>query len=404
MLAWLLGTQSTDAATDMAVKAKEQNIAVFGESGSGKTVLLSSFFGGTQEPSFVRDSPYKVIADDTGQGTRLRQNYLKMKNTAQAPRHTEFEAASYSFTVKPNDGEDTKASKAHPFSALRLVWHDYPGEWFTEDPTSELLAARRVETFVKLLKSDVALVLVDGQKLLDYAGEEEKYLKSMLWGLRGGLEKLKDDILSDGKPLTVFPRIWVIALSKADLHPGLDVHGFQDLVVEKAAGDVTALHETLKSFVQVPEAMSIGEDFLLLSSAKFEPSKIEVTQRVGLDLILPVASMLPLERVAQWANRLDIPLRVLAGLVDNADEVAAILTASAKFITKFLAKIPKIGPVLSRIAVPALVAAVRLSKSKLEEIHAQALADKDYLTATLTQFRIDLERGVKDNLLVKSPW
>lgn len=156
MLAWLLGTQSTDAATDMAVKAKEQNIAVFGESGSGKTVLLSSFFGGTQEPSFVRDSPYKVIADDTGQGTRLRQNYLKMKNTAQAPRHTEFEAASYSFTVKPNDGEDTKASKAHPFSALRLVWHDYPGEWFTEDPTSELLAARRVETFVKLLKSDVA--------------------------------------------------------------------------------------------------------------------------------------------------------------------------------------------------------------------------------------------------------
>lgn len=196
----------------------------------------------------------------------------------------------------------------------------------------------------------------------------------------------------------------MIALSKADLHPGLDVHGFQDLVVEKAAGDVTALHETLKSFVQVPEAMSIGEDFLLLSSAKFEPSKIEVTQRVGLDLILPVASMLPLERVAQWANRLDIPLRVLAGLVDNADEVAAILTASAKFITKVLGKIPKIGPVLSRIAVPALVAAVRLSKSKLEEIHAQALADKDYLTATLTQFRIDLERGVKDNLLVKSPW
>ncbi len=157
-------------------------------------------------------------------------------------------------------------------------------------------AARRVETFTRLLKSDVALVLVDGQKLLDYAGEEEKYLKSMLWDLRGGLEKLKDDILEDGKPLAEFPRIWILALSKADLHPTLDVQGFQDLVVEKAAGDVAALRETLTGFVQRPEALSLGEDFMLLSSAKFEPGKIEVSQRVGLDLILPVATMLPLER------------------------------------------------------------------------------------------------------------
>ena len=107
--------------------------------------------------------------------------------------------------------------KATPFDALRLVWHDYPGEWFTQEPSSTEEAARRVETFTKLLKSDVALVLVDGQKLLDHAGEEEKYLKSLLWGLRGGLEKLRDDILTDGEPLTEFPRIWILALSKADL-------------------------------------------------------------------------------------------------------------------------------------------------------------------------------------------
>src|SRR6185312_8018011 len=31
--------------TDMAAKAKEQNLAVFGLGGSGKTVLLSSFYG-----------------------------------------------------------------------------------------------------------------------------------------------------------------------------------------------------------------------------------------------------------------------------------------------------------------------------------------------------------------------
>ena len=384
----------------MAAKVKEQNIAVFGESGSGKTVLLSSFYGATQEPSFLRDSLYQVLPDDIGQGLRLNQNYLKMRRAGQTPQSNRFAAVPYSFTIKPKDGDGGRGAQTRQIGALRLVWHDYPGQWFEEEPSSDEEAKRRVETFKELLTSDVALILVDGQKLLDYAGEEEKYLKSMLWGLRGGLEKLKDNILADGKPLEEFPRIWVLALSKADLHPDLDVQEFRNLVVEKAAGDVAALHQTLKGFVQVPEALSIGEDFMLLSSAKFEPGKIEVTERVGLDLILPVATMLPLERVAQWAEKFDIPLRALRRLVDNADALATVLIGAAKFLNK----VPKVGPILAPIVTLALPEAVRLGTARLEEIHAQALADKDYLTATVTQFRLDLDRGVKDHLLVKSPW
>lgn len=389
----------------MAVKVKEQNIAVFGESGSGKTVLLSSFYGATQEPSYQAESLYKVLADNTGQGHLLLQNYLRMRKKAQVPETNRFTATPYSFTLKMNSTGDGKANKANPFDALRLVWHDYPGQWFEEEPSSAEEAARRIETFTTLLKSDVALVLVDGQKLLDHAGEEEKYLKSMLWGLREGLFKLKDDILADDKPLAEFPRIWIIALSKADLHPGLDVNGFRDLLVETAAGDIAALHETLKGFVQLPEALSLGEDFMLLSSARFEPGKIEVTERVGLDLILPVAFMLPLERLAQWADKFDIPLKVLGRLVDHADALAAVFnSAGAKVAVKFLAKVPKVGPLLVAVAIPALEEAVKLSTSKLEEIHAQALEDRDYLTATLTKFRLDLDQGVEDHLLVKSLW
>jgi len=389
----------------MAVKVKEQNIAVFGESGSGKTVLLSSFYGATQEPSCQAESLYKVFADNTGQGHLMRQNYLRMRSKAQVPETNRFTATPYSFTLKMNSTGDGKANKANPFDALRLVWHDYPGQWFEEEPSSAEEAARRIETFTTLLKSDVALVLVDGQKLLDHAGEEEKYLKSMLWGLREGLFKLKDDILAGDKPLAEFPRIWIIALSKADLHPGLDVNGFRDLLVEKAAGDIAALHETLKGFVQLPEALSLGEDFMLLSSARFEPGKIEVTERVGLDLILPVAFMLPLERLAQWADKFDIPLKVLGRLVDHANALAAVFnSAGAKVAVKFLAKVPKVGPLLVAVAIPALKKAVKLSTSKLEEIHAQALDDRDYLTATLAKFRLDLDQGVEDHLLVKSLW
>ena len=389
----------------MAAKVKEQSIAVFGESGSGKTVMLSSFYGATQEPSFRTGSLYNVLADDTGQGTHLRQNYLRMRNQAQTPETNRFAAPPYSFTLKLKDPGDSKAAKAEHFDALRLIWHDYPGQWFEEEPSSDEEATRRIETFGRLLKSDVALVLVDGQKLLDYAGEEEKYLKSMLWSLRDGLEKLKDDILTDRMPLAQFPRIWMIALSKSDLHPGLDVHGFQDLVIEKAAGDVAALHETLKGFVQVPDALSLGEDFILLSSAKFEAGKIEVADRVGLDLILPVAYVLPLERLAQWLGKFDIPLKTLGSLVQRAADWVPVLTGPVvKVAAKYLGKVPKVGPLLEKAAIPTLIVAVKLGTEKLEEIYGQALADRDFLAAVLAQFRLDLNKGVEDHLLVKSLW
>jgi hypothetical protein len=95
--------------TDMAAKVKEQNLAVFGLGGSGKTVLLSSFYGASQEQSFLAKSLYQVLADDTGQHMRLLQNYLRMRNQAEPPAANRFAATSYSFTLKVKDPADAKA-------------------------------------------------------------------------------------------------------------------------------------------------------------------------------------------------------------------------------------------------------------------------------------------------------
>lgn len=389
-------------------RVREQHIAVFGESGSGKTVLVSSFFGPTQEGSYSNDL-WDLVADDTSQGNRLYQNYLGMRDHGTAPLPTRFGATAYSFTVKLK-GKYTAEAKKRPFDALRLTWHDYPGEWFEESPSSPEEDTRRVETFRTLLRSDVALLLVDGQQLRDARGDEDRYLKSLLTNFRQGLLRLKDDILADEDRLVEFPRIWILALSKADLFPDWDVYTFRDLVIAKAAQHLDALRGTLRDFVVAPEALSLGEDFIVLSSAKFEPAAegseplvIDVSKRVGLDLILPVASLLPMERRVQWSERLEIPRTVLETLADGAELLAAALVGGKLLgLDKVVASLPKIGPLARKAALPALLAAVKLTESRLKQINAEARDNHDYLKATLTQLKLELDQGVADNLLLRS--
>ena len=375
----------------------EQQIAVFGESGSGKTVLISSFYGAMQEPDFLSSSLFNIAAVDSGQGNRLHQNYLGMKKSARRPELTRFAATSYAFNVRLQDKSVTTSS-SQPFEALKLVWHDYPGEWWDEDVSGEQ-AQRRVETFKALLGSDVAFLLVDGQRLIDNAGEEERYLKYLFTSFRNGLLNLKKELLVDGKPLVKFPRIWILALSKADLLPELDVVGFRDLVIEKAAGELDDLRKVLMTFVESSDALSVGEDFVRFSSAKFEPNKIEVTERIGLNLVLPLAAMLPFERHIKWAQQKQIGSKVAEELLAGAGALAAMLIKKAKYAGPQA----KIAAMLGgKLVTAAMLAAVKLGRDQLKKLNSDALSKKDYLTAVLTRFGLDLDEAEQDKVLLTS--
>lgn len=388
-------------------RVREQHVAVFGEAGSGKTVLVSSFFGPTQEGSYENDL-WDLVAEDAGQGSRLNRQYVGMRDHATAPTQTRFSATTYAFRVQLK-GQDQKAAQKRPFDNLKLAWHDYPGEWFTESPSSEEEANRRVDTFRALMRSDVALLMVDGQKLLDHHGEEERYLSALFTNFRQGLLRLREDLQDGDQRLVEFPRIWLVALSKADLFPQWDVHTFRDLVEFKAEKDLGRLRSTIEDLVETPGALSVGEDFMLLSSARFslagdtsEPVSIDVTQRLGVDLILPLAAVLPLERRVQWHERMEIPRQVLDTLADGADAMAIALAASKYVpVAKLLAKAPKLGPLADR-APDAVGWAAKLVGERLKDANAHARERRDTLAATLTQFKIDLEQGVTDKLLIKS--
>ena len=377
-------------------RALEQHIAVFGEGGSGKTVMVSSFYGATQEPQYLKKSLFYIVADDFGQGNRLQRNYLGMRDSARLPEPTRFAATSYSFSVKLKDGSNAKAMKARPFDALRLVWHDYPGEWFEQDVSGPEEAQRRVDTFRSLLGSDVALVLVDGQRLLDNVGEEERYLKSLLTNFRNGLLSLKDDLLEEGKPLVEFPRIWVMALSKSDLLPNMDVFKFRDLLIDKAGDDIDELRKVIAGLVEAGDALSVGEDFVLLSSAKFDAGKIEVTERIGLELILPLAAMLPFERHVRWAQAMHNRGKVAENLLGGA-------RALAPAVIGLMSLLPgPIGLLMNRVDSKAVDDAAKLAGDKLKKANSEALAKHDYMAATLTRFRMDLDDGEEEQILLRS--
>lgn len=393
--------QRTECGYDLFMQLNrvlEQHIAVFGESGSGKTVLVSSFYGATQEPDFLQGSLFDVTADETGQGHRLHANYLGMRDSARPPEPTRFASTSYAFSVKLRD-RAAKALKSDSFDAVRLVWHDYPGEWFEQGVSGQEEAQRRVETFKALLGADVAFLLVDGQRLLDHAGEEGRYLKSLFGSYRTGLLRLKDELLDEGNPLVKFPRIWVLALSKADLLPEVDVFAFRDLVIQTAGDDLSELRKVVEGIVEAPEALSIGEDFVRLSSARFEPKRIEVTERIGVDLILPMAAMLPFERHLKWVDRKQIPTRVVSELLDGTEVVAAAILGTSR-VARLLGKLDKLG--LRRNMAAAIGVAAKLGGEQLKKLNAEAAAKRDNLAIVLTRFHLDLEDAESKRVLLRS--
>lgn len=381
-------------------KPIEQHIAVFGESGSGKTVLLSSFYGPTQELAFKQSHEYQIAAVDAGQRNQLHQNYLGMRDKASAPPPTRFDSKSYEFSVRlkrSGQGNERPTQSQH---ALSLVWHDYPGEWFEQSASGDEEHSRRLRTFRSLLSSDVAFLLVDGQKLLEHKDEEGRYLKSLFANIRNGLESLRDELLGQQGPLVSFPRIWVLALSKADLLPELDAYSFRDLVVRTAGDDLTLLRESIAELVSGDAALSVGEDFLLLSSARFEPEKIDVSKPIGLDLILPLAAVLPFQRHVRWREAKALPTKVASELINSS---GAFLGAIGPLIRKVpLRGFGPVGAALSLIPTGLLEEVATLSGDSLKRVHENAVAKHNSFAAVLTEFVMRLEQGERDQVFLRS--
>ena len=304
----------------------EQHLAVFGQSGSGKTTLLSAFYGWQQEPEFRIKSGYCVNAVDTTTGQRLRASYLNMAESMLLPQ-TRYTHERVEFTISAR-GLDANAN------AGTLVWHDYPGEWWTETKT-ETEGNRKIETFRALLKSDVALILIDGARLKRDKGI---YIRDLIRGFREELERQKEAFVREGERLYPFPRVWILCLSKADLFPDKDVFWFRDQVTAAAADELSELRHVIGQIIGGDQFKSIGEDYLLLSSAKFDSETgkvLNADQHVGLDMIMPLAIAMPIKKALTWS-------RIKEGAVTSIHRGLELFQSTT---TNYLKYLPVIGNV-----------------------------------------------------------
>ena len=342
----------------------EQHIAVFGESGSGKTTLVSVFYGHQQAAAFSKAEGYKLLATDTTQGQKLLQTYHRIEDDLLPPQ-TRFRQTEFVFGVRPH---------GLPKDAGRLVWHDYPGEWWSETRDGDE-GRRKQEAFKSLLCSDIALFLVDAQRLKD---NHEHYLPRLFKSFRDELSRQRQTLTEGDKPLTSFPRVWIICLSKADLFPDKDAEWFRAEVLKKACDEVEALREEIRSMVAKPEFVSLGDEYLLLSSAKFdsETGKVQNSKKtIGIGLISPIAITAPLRRAKTWAG------------IETGSKKALVVLAEVfrALTTNWLQWLPFVSRFFELIDEE-----LKGGVNKLREIQKRAVEKGDSVDAVLSSFLIRL--------------
>ena len=332
------------------VTGYEQHIAVFGESGSGKTTLLSVFYGKQQSVRFVDESGYELLANDATQGNQLLSLYNKVRDDL--IQTNRLKSIRYEFAVRPA----TRDKKCK--NAIRLVWHDYPGEWLTEQKFG-MEAERQKETFERLVKADVAYFLVDAQRLKDDGG---KYLKKLFANFKDMLVRMHDEYAAQGKlPFHFFPRLWYICLSKADLLPDWTVQKFKQ-ELEVANDEIANVERTLNTFVSERRDVDFRSGHLLLSSLKVNPETLKIEnweETKGVDAIVPLSFFTPIFRSFKWAKVKGVGSGALKKVCKVGGKVFSSLGPITLSLAILLAAgIPFIGWL---VATPVIIAAALLS-------------------------------------------
>lgn len=260
-------------------------LAFLGESGAGKTCLLSSFYGRLAEGSFNEKLGYRLAAIDTAQDVELTSKFNGILSTGHAKSTPNFKTYDFNFKL---------ASLGS--TPLKIRWFDYDGALWRSNLTT---AARKedIQELTKLLESQVAFVLVDGDQYCRY---RKSYAKNFLGLFQRQLERHLEYMKEHGLPLKEYPKDWIITLTKADLYTELaSAEQFAEQLNSDGASELKLLWDTIKQITG-----ETGEEptfkYLILSAFSYKnQQEIDRDQEIGLRQIIPISLVAIVHRVCQ---------------------------------------------------------------------------------------------------------
>jgi hypothetical protein len=302
----------------------EIRLALFGQSGSGKTTFIASYLGNLHRHSFEEEYGYHLEATDTSNGNKLLERYHCMMEDGKFPPGTDqFFEHQFDFKVG-----------GLPEPGLTVVWYDYPGGWWEQTPKDDAEKAARRDALAKLLTSHVGILLVDGMR---YESEGLPYIRGLLDQFRHETRRIYDEFAAGGAPLELLPKQWIIAISKADLLPA-------ETTAEKVCRDIrSGAGEQLAGVAKAVSSKSFGHQYLLLSSVQGDGGHvIDAKKFIGLQLIAPLALVSVLSELADKAGKgleFDIFKTILKGisvLVDVIDNFSNFFPPRYQMIIQLL--------------------------------------------------------------------
>lgn len=307
----------------MSKTLPEVRIAFFGPQGSGKTTLLASYFGNQQSRHFEENHGYRLVAEDTAIGNLLLSRFYRMEKGIFPEGTDEFKEFIFHFMIRNL-----------PKPSLKVICYDYPGKWWETTPKDQEEQQVRHDALESLLKCQVGLLLIDGEK---YIAEGIAYTRYLFDQFRNEIRKISDALKSENRPIEEMPQQWLLAISKADCLP---VGTTAEIIAKDIVSEcIQQLNDLQKLFV----SKQFGVHFLLLSSAKGEKGKVlDSKVTTGLEMVAPLALLASLRQVAQSAGKgnlhgvASVLLKGLNGALESIQKIESLLPAKMRILAPLL--------------------------------------------------------------------